>query len=458
MNQKLAEALETCIEAMEAGAPMEECLKKYPNLAVQLQGLLATVEKIDSLKGGDITDQQITQSRLKLLSNAYELVKHNGHSIEQSVTKRLLSPFNYVFRSIRRAGPHVGRLATAMVLAIAFIALSGGLLNSSAKSLPGDSLYPVKLAVENIKLRLAPSGVIREEYEINYGQQRVAEVQRLIELGRQQKISFGGVLASIDGDTWMVSGVPVKVGAGTSIQDGTEGSITIPPGTKIEVEGVTNNHGSVEADEILVREHYFLGIVEEIGQRSWKISGTTLYVSNDTRIDTGIKPGDEVTVLVESEDDGMYALSILLPTMPAPGSNNPPPGTANPTQDEASPDDAAEKLELDGEVNAINPDYWIINGEHLFTNANTGIDESINLGDKVSASYFVEHDGSFTAIEIKKSELNTEEKLSEGETPAPAGDQEGQSITTASPTEHEEHEAPTPSPESDGTPEPSVDH
>lgn len=457
MNPKLAEALETCIKSMEAGASMEECLQQYPDIAIELQGLLTTVKNIELLRVGDITEQQIARSRQALLAHANELGSKNKHSAGATVTNWLVNPLVEVFQSLRRASRHVGRLATALVLAIALIALSGGLIISSAKSLPGDSLYPVKLAVENIKVHLAPSGVVREEYETNYRQQRVAEVQRLIELGRQQKISFEGILTSIDGDTWMVSGVVVEVGEGTSIQDAMEGTDSIQVGTKIEVEGVTDVQGNVIADEIHAREHQILGIVEEIGQRSWKISGTTIYVSNDTQIDAGIKPGDKVTVQVESEDDGMYALAILRPAAPTPGLSNPISTEAYPSVEEETSNDSVEEHELEGAVNAINPDYWIVNGENVSITADTDKDEGIKIGDKVSVKYIVEPNGSFTAIEIEKSDHNTEEEISEGETPEPAGESSGQSITSPNPTGDEEHAASTPDAEVGGTPEPSGD-
>ena len=458
MNQKLAEALDTCIKSMEAGASLEECLKKYPDMAAEMQGLLATVENIECLRVGDITEEQFAQSRQMLLARANELVLEDKHWFEQSVTKRILYQFIGIVQSIRRAWPHVGRLATALALAIVLIALSGGLIISSAKSLPGDSLYPVKLAVENIKVHLAPSYGVREEYEINYQQQRVVEIQRLMAMGRQRKISFEGILASIDGNTWLVSGVPVKVGVETNIQAGMVGIDSIQVGMKIEVEGVTGVDGSVVADEIHVREYQYRGIVDEIGQQSWRISGASLYVSDHTQIDAGIKPGDEVAVLVQSEDDSTYALAISHYTQPTPGPLYPNTTPAYPSLDEEQPDIDIEELELDGVVDEINPEYWTVNGVSIYIAGDTQLEDGIHTGDEVSVRYIVGANGSYTAIEIDKSDLNTHEEIGGEATANPGADSDGASIATKSSTEHEEPEASTPSPESAGTPEPSEDH
>ena len=88
---------------------------------------------------------------------------------------------------------------------------------TSAKSLPGDSLYPVKRAVEDITVYLVPSREIRQEYEVNYSQQRVDEVNRLIVLHRIQTISFEGVLEDKSSSNWIVSGIPVTIQTGHNI-------------------------------------------------------------------------------------------------------------------------------------------------------------------------------------------------------------------------------------------------
>jgi hypothetical protein len=73
----------------------------------------------------------------------------------------------------------------------------------------------------------------------------------------------------------------------------------------------------VTANEIHLRQYPFTGIVENIDKNSWQISGIKLLITTQSRIGDGIKVGDEVDVLIRSEDDGLYALSITSTNQPA---------------------------------------------------------------------------------------------------------------------------------------------
>jgi hypothetical protein len=81
-------------------------------------------------------------------------------------------------------------------------------------------------------------------------------------------------------------------------------------GSVVEVEGITNSQGGVTANEIHLRKYLFKGTVEEINKNSWQISGIKLSITPHTQIGEGIEVGDEVNVLIRSEDHGLYALSI----------------------------------------------------------------------------------------------------------------------------------------------------
>jgi hypothetical protein len=190
------------------------------------------------------------------------------------------------------------------------ILLSGGLVITSAKSLPGDSLYPVKLAVEDITVYLVPNREVRLEYEVNYSQQRVAEINQLIGLHRIQQISFEGLLDEKSSTAWTVSGIPVMIQTDTTFVGGLNGTEPFVNGSVVEVEGITNSQGGVTANEIHLRKYLFNGTVEEIDKNSWQISGIKLAITSRTQIGEGIEVGDEVNVLIRSEDDGLYALSI----------------------------------------------------------------------------------------------------------------------------------------------------
>ena len=84
----------------------------------------------------------------------------------------------------------------------------------------------------------------------------------------------------------------------------------------MEIEGITNSQGSVTANEIHLRKYQLIGLVQEIRTDQWQISGMKLSITSRTQIDNGIRIGDYVTILVRSEDTGLFALAILLEEHP----------------------------------------------------------------------------------------------------------------------------------------------
>jgi hypothetical protein len=286
MNDRLFDALEVCLEALETGIPLESCLQLYPDLANYLRPELEAALAARSLAVETIPADVMNRNRTRLLGRAAQLrVKKDPHFVR----------------------PRVSRIAFSALLIVLLVFLtSGSLLIVSAKSLPGDSLYPFKQVVETLHVRLAPSKEQKQAIEQVYQQQHIEEVQQLIVLGRIQKASFEGVVDEISPGQWIVGGIPLTVSSQTTII----GQIEI--GRLIEVEGITQPEGWVEAHEIHLREYEFYGQAEFMDTSQWIISGISLQITSDTQIGPGIQLKDSVLVLVRSEDDGfLYALAIL---------------------------------------------------------------------------------------------------------------------------------------------------
>jgi hypothetical protein len=76
------------------------------------------------------------------------------------------------------------RFATlALVALFALTALTGGLVHLAEASLPGDLLYPLKIAYEDLRLSLTSDPAAGAERNLNYATQRVNEMQGLAEQG-----------------------------------------------------------------------------------------------------------------------------------------------------------------------------------------------------------------------------------------------------------------------------------
>jgi hypothetical protein len=302
-----------------------------------------------------------------------------------------------------------------------------------------------------------PNSEVRSEYEDNYSYQRVVEVKRLIELKRIQKISFEGILESISDTGWIVSGISVNLQTDTTILGSFNGSQSFEPESVVEVEGTTNNQGWVAANEIHLREYQFIGMVEKIDTKSWQISGVQFFITSGTQIDPGIRVGDDVTVLIRSEDNGLYALAILRDVHPTPINHQSMPATPIPSENPAPIIDKDHQIL--GTLDNVSGNYWVISGQIIYIVGDSHISGDINIGDSLSVNYKVEANGSFTAIEIERidNEDHPEEDQSQGTTEA-GGESDGHETAIVTSSADGEKDRDSETQEYHKTPEPTHDH
>jgi hypothetical protein len=286
MSDQRYEALETCLKALDEGLTLDQCLEKYPALAGELRPALEAAYAARKLAVTDIPVGAMNRSRTYLLGKAALL--------------RQAKPS-------RRIWMGLPRLAFSLVLALVLLVLtSSSLLAASSKSLPGDRLYPVKRAVENLRIQFAPSGVQKYEAEWQYREQRIGEIKELLTMGQERSISFEGVVEQIAELDWLVSGLDIRLTANTVLI----GSIKM--GMLVEVEGLTQADGYVLAREIHLREYQFSGVVDSKNINEWVISGLTLQIVPETQIGPNIRTGDPVLVLARSDNDAEWkAIAIL---------------------------------------------------------------------------------------------------------------------------------------------------
>ncbi len=439
---------------------MEKKLQDFPDHKTELNKLLKTAELVNSFRVENIPLDAKVKNQNELLGQAERFRVGNKQGKNSLSIEWLTFSIRNVFQSVSFIRPLAGRVILALILAGLFLVFSGGLLVTSAKSLPGDLLYPVKRFVEDIKVYLAPSLEVRHEFEHVYSEKRVDEVVKLMGLAREQEISFEGIVSSMDGSNWRVNDIPVIIYFDTTIIVGTNGVIGIVPGMLVEVEGNTSSQGWVNAKEIHLREYRLNGIVEELNTNNLKISGIPIAILPITQIDPGIQVGDEVTVLIRSEDDGLVALAILGEMSPesTKETNFLPENTPTP---ELYPinNDGEERFFI-GTLEMVSTNYWIVSGQDFYIISGTEISEDINIGDVISVKYIIEPNGSFTAIEIdSKNDADISGEVAEQESIEHMEEQDELRISEAHSSEDDETEESEHHSELEGTPEPTeVEH
>ena len=76
-------------------------------------------------------------------------------------------------------------IAVLLVVVVGTAALGGGVLWAVGDSLPGDLLYPVKLATEDVRLALTSAPADQVDLALQFVEERAEEVQTLVVAGRQ---------------------------------------------------------------------------------------------------------------------------------------------------------------------------------------------------------------------------------------------------------------------------------
>ncbi len=117
-------------------------------------------------------------------------------------------------------------------------------VNASASSLPGDSLYGLKLGFEQTRLALTFDDDSRQELEQEFEGERLEEVESLLGEGREEDVEFHGTIESKGSGAWVVSGISVAVDAQTELK----GALEV--GALVKVEALTQADGSLLALEI----------------------------------------------------------------------------------------------------------------------------------------------------------------------------------------------------------------
>lgn len=226
MNTKLIEALELCLQVLEQGGTVEECLARFPFLARDLRPLLESAQAARSLSLPTVPGNAVTRGRVRVLNRAAQI--HQG-----------LRP--------RAHYPHAWRLAAIPLVVLAFLFLTGnGLIAASANALPGDALYPVKRTVEDIRLRLAPDIKVEAGIQKEISTRRIDETEILLSEQRVEPVDFEGQVSEQLPDGWLIAGIPVRVTGQTEV----EGALAV--GAQVEVRGQTQSDGSVLAERVTV--------------------------------------------------------------------------------------------------------------------------------------------------------------------------------------------------------------
>ncbi len=169
MSEKLYEALEVCLQALETGADPELAVKLFPEMEEQLLPLLETSRQARSLAIPVVPERVLRRTRARVLQHASVMRASAGRQ------PKPMALFTFP------------RLAISLAFALLFLLSGTNLVRASGGALPGDQLYPVKRTWEDVRLLLVFSPASRQELESAFEQERLHEVDELLAEGAMKR-------------------------------------------------------------------------------------------------------------------------------------------------------------------------------------------------------------------------------------------------------------------------------
>jgi hypothetical protein len=179
--------LAQCLDDLERGDSVQECLARYPERQEELEPLLRAAQAVRSAPRitPAATFRQGARARmLNKIQARTPVTTPDRASQREGLLDRL---------RLRVALPVTVRsLSLPALAAITIIVLLGmmsvGVVYASSESLPGDSLYPVKLAGERVRLALSPGHAAQARLHLRLAGERLHEAARLTEMEREDDV------------------------------------------------------------------------------------------------------------------------------------------------------------------------------------------------------------------------------------------------------------------------------
>lgn len=164
MAEQFDQILSECIDLVLQGKSVEHCLQRYPEHAVELEPLLRVAADASSAASS-------IEPRPEFKAQARYQMQSLVQAKRRKPQARWLSFFDWV--------PRWAAVAACVVVVI--LGAGTGVVAASSNSLPGDTLYSVKLAAEEVQMAFTFSDTAEAELLAEFASRRVDELARIAE-------------------------------------------------------------------------------------------------------------------------------------------------------------------------------------------------------------------------------------------------------------------------------------
>lgn len=179
MAKKIEKIIDNCIKLIsENNLSIEQCLKRYPKFKEELKPLLESFIKVKEFE--KINPPAIFEDEVKI--RFINIVKAKQSQI---LPKKGMIPRFAAQLSGLWAMPTLAKISIFVIL---FLFISGFTSILSANTLPGDFLYPVKIASEKVIIFFTPNNK-KVNLHIIFAKRRLDEIEKMAEKGRIGEIT-----------------------------------------------------------------------------------------------------------------------------------------------------------------------------------------------------------------------------------------------------------------------------
>jgi uncharacterized membrane protein YgcG len=180
-NDHISKVLDHCVQQIEQGmATTEDCLARYPAHRTELAELLPLA---------------LNLRRAPRIELPTDVVRAGRGLLLESLPPRPLPPRRSLLSGFR-PGTHSYRkarrftMAWALVIAaVVSLAAGGGVAYAADAAVPGDPLYGVDLAMEQVRLNLTNDPEAIFDYQLNRADERIGEAKKLAAAGDTENLS-----------------------------------------------------------------------------------------------------------------------------------------------------------------------------------------------------------------------------------------------------------------------------
>jgi hypothetical protein len=178
-NRDFDQILDICLDRLQTGATLADCLASYPQHAAQLAPLLQIASRLETPAGPTMSDQGLRAGEARLLAQAARL---------RARRKASTLPVTGLIR----------RLAAAGIAGLVLVCGMLGVGTVSAASLPDSPLYPIKQATEAVVTWAAFTPQWQTTVHLAWAERRLDEAEAL--LARDGTVD-PAVLAALERET-----------------------------------------------------------------------------------------------------------------------------------------------------------------------------------------------------------------------------------------------------------------